>query len=124
MAYAFALLYLYAQADSSGIWLLHLLHETPEYIFGVLVFTLLIANIEQIHHCVHCPSKFPISGRVVGFLQKAGLVYKTSTHTRHHRGDGVGFCFVTGHANFLVGLIRSFLLGRGIITEQRWHGGR
>jgi len=120
--YAFFLLLAYKLDNPSGIFLLALLHAYPEYILGVLIFAALVANIELIHHCVHFPKEFPIAGRVIRFLQTFGLVYPSKTHTRHHRGDGVGFCFITGHTNFFVGYIRKFLLDRGIITEDRWHG--
>lgn len=122
LAYAVFLLFVYRLDNPSGILLLTLLHAYPEYILGVLIFAALVANIEHIHHCVHYPKEFPIAGRVIGFLQRCGLVYASQTHTRHHRGDGVGFCFITGHANFAIGYLRKFLLGRGIITEDRWHG--
>lgn len=95
----------------------------PEIIIFWLFVAVFAANVEYIHQSVHFPEDYPIGGKVIGFLQKIGMIYKTEVHERHHRGDGGGFCFVTGHANFIVNKLISLLLKKGVITQERWHGG-
>lgn len=88
----------------------------------LLVMGGLIGHIEFIHSCVHDSPRFPRGRKVVALLQRLRLIYATETHTKHHRGDGLGFCFLTGHTNFLVTRICAFLLRSGVVTDDRWHG--
>ena len=97
-------------------------YNYPEYIVFWLFFSVFVANMEYIHYCIHSPKDFPIGGRFIGFMQKIGMIYKTETHLRHHQGEGIGFCFVTGHTNFIINRLVRYLLKKGVISQERWHG--
>jgi hypothetical protein len=89
---------------------------------ALLLMGFFFANIEFIHSCVHQSPRFPRGRKIIRFFQQLRLIYPTEVHTSHHRGDGVGFCFITGHANFLVNRICGLLLRHGVVTDARWHG--
>ena len=99
-------------------------YKYPEVILFWLLFAVFIANIEFIHHCIHHPKDYPVGGKVIAALQKGRLIYDKKVHTRHHSGDGTGFCFVTGQANFIVNRICGYLLKKELIYQHHWHGGR
>lgn len=96
--------------------------DYPELILSLLVGAALTANIEYIHYTVHGARGRPVGRRVIGLLQKLHLVYGKETHGRHHAGEGSGFCFLTGHTNFIVDYICRELLRRGIINQDHWFG--
>ena len=90
-----------------------------------LVFcAVFFANTEVVHICVHGSPKLARGWgvRVVRFLQKFKLIYSYETHKRHHQAKGTGFCFITGHANFLVDPLCALLLRYRVVTMDEWRG--
>ncbi|NDY93752.1 fatty acid desaturase CarF family protein [Ideonella livida] len=81
-----------------------------------------VGHAQWVHYCMHGSRAMPRSTRVVRALSRWGLIYSPQTHAEHHRDGLIGFCFITGHANFVVNWLCARLLARGVIHLDDWHG--
>lgn len=89
---------------------------------ALLYCSFFFANIEYIHACVHRTPQFPTGVKFISVLQSLKLVYSYETHKAHHQAKGTGFCFITGHSNFIVNWACRLLLKYHIVTMEEWKG--
>jgi hypothetical protein len=92
--------------------------------FTLLIVSLGVAHNDHVHSWVHGSKTMPLGVKAVRFLQKWRLIYSNQTHNRHHQQGESGFCFITGHANFVVDFICRLLLKLNVIHKHHWHGER
>lgn len=94
------------------------------FLLFLIFCSVFFANTEVIHICVHGSPKLANGWgtKIVRFLQKFKLIYSYETHKHHHQAKGTGFCFITGHANFLVDPLCKLLLYFRIVTMDEWKG--
>lgn len=90
--------------------------------FFDVVLSVAALHSDHIHVCAHGSKAMPWGVKAVRFLQKYKLIYSAKTHGLHHKDGLTGFCFVTGHTDFLVNWICKKLLERGVIISEDWHG--
>lgn len=92
--------------------------------FALLIVSLGTLHADVIHSWSHGSKTMPLGVKAVAVLRRLGLMYSAETHMKHHQHGETGFCFITGHANFLVDRICRWLLVRGLISKRHWHGER
>lgn len=90
--------------------------------FIELVISIGALHADHIHVWVHGSTAMPLGRKAAHLMQKARLIYSLKTHGAHHKDGDSGFCFVIGHANWLVNWICRQLLARGTITKADWFG--
>ena len=90
--------------------------------FFVLIVSIAALYSDIIHSWAHGSKTMPRGVKLVAFLRRMRLVYSAETHLKHHRDGTSGFCFITGHADFLVDWICRALLAAGVIHKRHWHG--
>jgi hypothetical protein len=108
-----------------GLGLEHALGRHPA-VPGLLVFhvavSVFLAHAQPVHYCLHGSEAMPRGTRWMRALSRHGLIYSSHTHAEHHREGLVGFCLVTGHANFAVDGLCRWLLQTGRIHRADWSG--
>ncbi|TCK09425.1 fatty acid desaturase CarF family protein [Marinobacterium mangrovicola] len=92
--------------------------------FALLVFSIGVLHTDHIHAWVHGSKTMPWGVAIARRVQKLRLMYSMKTHIRHHQEGESGFCFIIGHANFLVDAICRLLLRMGVIEKRHWFGER
>jgi Lipid desaturase domain len=90
--------------------------------FGLLIVSVAVLHTNHIHAWVHGSRTMPWGVACVRLIQRLRLMYSNQTHARHHRWGESGFCFIVGHANFLVDAICRLLLRQGVIHKRHWEG--
>jgi hypothetical protein len=112
------------------LWPLALLtYFESSLIIHYAAFFLLIVSVgtlytDIIHSWAHGSKTMPWGVKTVAVLRKMRLMYSAETHLKHHQHGVSGFCFITGHSDFLVDKICRWLLVRGLIYKRHWHGER
>jgi hypothetical protein len=92
--------------------------------FSLLVISVGGLHADIIHSWSHGSKTMPWGARAVALLRKMRLMYSAETHIKHHQFGETGFCFITGHSNFLVDRICRWLLAHGLIYKRHWDGER
>lgn len=90
--------------------------------FALLIISVGVLHTNHVHSWVHGSKTMPWGVAAIKVLQKMRLMYSMETHARHHSQGESGFCFLIGHANFIVDPLCRLLLQWHIIHKRHWHG--
>ncbi len=94
----------------------------PWVLLAHVALSFFVGHAQWVHYCMHGSRAMPRGTRLVRTLSRWGLIYSPQTHAEHHQHGLIGFCFITGHANFAVDALCAWLLRRGLIHRDDWHG--
>lgn len=103
-------------------WALGSHPAAPYVLFFHVVVSFFLGHAQFVHYCMHVSDTMLRGNRLVRTLSQRHLIYSNRTHAEHHKEGLVGFCLITGHANFAVDWLCKVLLARGWIHRDDWFG--